>query len=130
MRVAVVAVVESKDGVAVFVEEFAGAQHIGRVGTALPAVQKHDDAFRLRVRRVEALQGDVWNGVEQHFAGGVEHGIVAPRAEFVAGKQSLHESVLEIKRRGESLIHSHLNTSYISYITLIKTPSQWFFMIK
>lgn len=100
-----VAVVESKDGVAVCVEKFAGAQHIGGVGTALPAVQEHDDAFRLRVRRVEALQGDVWNGVEQHFAGGVEHGVVSPCAEFVAGKQGLHEGVAEIEGRVEGLAH-------------------------
>lgn len=89
-----VAVVESKDGVALFVEKFAGAQNICGVGTALPAVQEHDHAFCLRVRRVEALQGDIWNGLEQHFAGGVEHGVVAFGAELVAGKQGLDEGVL------------------------------------
>lgn len=93
MRVAVVAIVEPKDGVAVFVEEFAGAQDIGGVDTALPAVQEHDHAFCLRVRRVEALQGDIGNGVEQHFARGIEHGIVMLGAEFVAGEQGLDEGV-------------------------------------
>lgn len=89
-----VAVVESKDGVAVLVEKFAGAQDIGGVGTAFPAMQKHDHTFCLRVRRVEALQGDIGNGFEQHFAGGIEHGVVAPCAEFVAGKQGLDEGIL------------------------------------
>ncbi len=88
-----VAVVESKDGVAVFVEEFAGAQDIRGVDTALPAVQEHDHAFCLRVWGVEALQGDVGNGFEQHFARGVEHGVVTLGAEFIAGKHGLDESV-------------------------------------
>ena len=106
MCLAVVAEVEPEDREAVLVKKLGGTQNIRRVDTALPAVQKHDQPFGIRLCRVEALQTHLPHRVEDDLFRVRENGIVPLRAEFVAGKEGLSVGAADVERRVKGVTHT------------------------
>ena len=110
MCISVISVVQSKDRVAVVVQESPRAQDIRRVDTAFPAMQEHDRSFCLLIGllRIKSLQSDIPNRVKEYFLGSLQHQISAPLANAATSQQGLGKGASEIERGIENFVHVYL----------------------
>ena len=69
-------------------------------------MQKNDQAFGIRLRRVKALQAHLPHWVEDDLFRVLENGIVPLCAKFVAGKEGLSIGTADIKGRVEGFTHT------------------------
>jgi hypothetical protein len=109
MCIAVIAVIQSKDRITIFIQKSARAQNIGRVDAALPSVQEHNQALRrfASLRGIKSLKPDIIDWVKNHFPGCIQHGIISPFAKLATGQESLGKGAPHIKGRNEDIIHKN-----------------------
>ena len=107
MRIAMIPVVQSKNSVAVVIQESSRAQDIPGINAALPPMQQHDQALGVSVRLlgVKPLKPYIVDWVKDHFFCGLQHGILPPFPYTAASQHGLDKGVSEIERWIKNFSH-------------------------